>query len=219
MTADGTKIDQGDFVTRIYNSVSDGMEEFLGNMPVLDQLTVAGQNLITAASAQINGTNVDGVNSALAHDPSTAAEVEAEMNAFEDREAEPFVKPISDLFLEVFELQKGNSWLRGRAVVVVLHQLLGGTVERKVRENARGFVQEASLVRYIDMVKNMMWPGGQMKPPSVPRTLAEKAQTRREASLLLATLIPDMSASVVGRANAQAASRKIVALMNNQRLK
>ena len=188
MTADGTKIDQGDFVTRIYNSVSDGMEEFLGNMPVLDQLTVAGQNLITAASAQMNGSNIGGIESALTHDPSTAAEVEAEMNAFEDREAEPFVKPISDLFLEVFELQKGSSWLRGRAVVVVLHQLLGGTVERKVREAARGFAQEPSLVRYIDMVKDMMWPGGQMKPPSVPRTPTEKLQTRKEASLLLATL-------------------------------
>ncbi|GAB7338510.1 hypothetical protein MBLNU457_5261t1 [Dothideomycetes sp. NU457] len=218
-TADGTKVDQGDFVTRIYNSVSDGMEEFLGNMPVLDQLTVAGQNLISAASAQINGNNLNGdLDSGLAHDPVTAAEAEAEINAFEDREAEPFVKPISDLFLEVFELQKGNSWLRGRAVVVVLHQLLGGTVERKVRETAKSFVQEASLVRYIDMVKDIMWPGGEMKKPSVPRTPAEKARTRKDAAVLLSTLLPDMSASVVGRANAQAASRKIVALLNNPRL-
>lgn len=219
-TADGTKVDQGDFVTRIYNSVSDGMEEFLGNMPVLDQLTVAGQNLISAASAQINGNNLnDGIDSGLGHDPVTAAEAEAEINAFEDREAEPFVKPISDLFLEVFELQKGNSWLRGRAVVVVLHQLLGGTVERKVRETAKSFVQEASLVRYIDMVKDIMWPGGEIKKPSVPRTPAEKIRTRKDAAVLLSTLLPDMSASVVGRTNAQAASRKIVAILNNPRLK
>ena len=219
-TADGTKVDQGDFVTRIYNSVSDGMEEFLGNMPVLDQLTVAGQNLISAASAQINGNNLNGgIDSGLGHDPVTAAEAEAEINAFEDREAEPFVKPISDLFLEVFELQKGNSWLRGRAVVVVLHQLLGGTVERKVRETAKSFVQEASLVRYIDMVKDVMWPGGEMKKPSVPRTPTEKIRTRKDAAVLLSTLLPDMSASVVGRTNAQAASRKIVAILNNPRLK
>lgn len=196
------------------------MEEFLGNMPVLDQLTVAGQNLISAASAQINGSNLNGgLDSGLGHDPITAAEAEAEINAFEDREAEPFVKPISDLFLEVFELQKGNSWLRGRAVVVVLHQLLGGTVERKVRETAKSFVQEASLVRYIDMVKDIMWPGGEMKKSSVPRTPAEKVRTRKDAAILLSTLLPDMSASVVGRANAQAASRKIVALLNNPRLK
>lgn len=206
-------------MTRIYNSVSDGMEDFLGNLPVLDQLTVAGQNLITAASAQMNGPALGSVESGLAQDPVTAAEAEAELAAFEDREAEPFVKPISDIFLEIFELQKGGSWLRGRAVVVVLHQLLGGTVERKIRDTARAFTQEDSLLRYIGMVKDMMWPGGQMKPPSIPRTSADKARSREEAALVLNTLIPDLSASVVGRANAQAASRKVVALLNNQRLK
>jgi len=104
-------------------------------------------------------------------------------------------------------------------VVVVLHQLLGGTVERKVRETAKSFVQEASLVRYIDMVKDVMWPGGEMKKPSVPRTPTEKIRTRKDAAVLLSTLLPDMSASVVGRTNAQAASRKIVAILNNPRLK
>lgn len=205
-------------MTRIYNSVSDGMEEFLGNLPVLDQLTVAGQNLISAAS-QMNGASVHNIESNLNHDPITVAEAEAEINAFEDREFEPFVKPICDLFLETFELQKGNSWLRGRAVVVVLHQLLGGTIERKVRESAKSFTQESSILRYLDMVKEMMWPNGSMRPPSVPRSVVDKARSRKEASLLLATLIPDMAAGVVGRANAQAASRKIFAVLNNQRLK
>ena len=192
------------------------MEEFLGNLPVLDQLTVAGQNLISAASAQINASTLE---SPLSQDPTSAAEAEAEIIAFEDREAEPFVKPICDLFLETFELQKGSSWLRGRAVVVVLHQLLGGTIERKVREAAKGFVQESSIVRYIDMLKDIMWPNGQMRPPSVARTAAQKTGSRKEASVLLATLVPDMAASVVGRANAQAASRKIFAVLNNHRLK
>lgn len=215
----GTKVDQGDFVTRIYNSVSDGMEEFLGNLPAIDQLTVAGQNLISAASAQMNGPQYGGIESSLAQDPTSVAEAEAEIIAFEDREVEPFIKPICDLFLEAFELQKGNSWLRGRAVVVVLHQLLGGTIERKVRETAKGFASESSIVRYLDMVKDMVWPNGQMKQASPPRTLSDKSKSKKEASLLLATLVPDMAASVVGRANAQAASRKVFAVFNNQRLK
>lgn len=215
----GTKIDQGDFVTRIYNSVSDGMEEFLGNLPVLDQLTVAGQNLISAASAQMNVNHLGSMDLPLAQDPATAAEAEAEIIAFEDREAEPFVKPICDLFLETFELQKGSSWLRGRAVVVVLHQLLGGTIERKVRDTAKGFAQDASVIRHLDMIKEMMWPGGQMRQPSLTRTNADKVRSKKEGSLLLATLVPDMAAGVVGRANAQAASRKMFAVLNNQRLK
>lgn len=214
----GNKIDQGDFVTRIYNSVSDGMEELLGNLPALDQLTTAGQNLITAASQQMNETSTSSVEARLNQDPSSAAEAEAEMNAFEDKESEPFVKPICDLFLETFELQKGNSWLRGRAVVVVVHQLLGGTIERKVRDMVKGYTTDDSLLRYIDMVKDIMWPGGQLRKASVPRTDAEKAKSRKEAGLVLATLVPDMAGGVVGRANAHAASRKMFALLNNQRL-
>ncbi|CAD0029018.1 unnamed protein product [Aureobasidium pullulans] len=214
-----TQIDEKDFVTRIYNSVTDGMEEFLGNIPVLDQLSVAGQNLISAATAQMSGVPLNPNAPEFSSDPASAAEAEAEINAFEDREAEPFVKPICDIFLEIFELQKGTSWLRGRAVVVVLHQLLGGTIERKVRDAAKGFGQEDSVIRYIDLVKNIMWPEGQMKQGGVPRTAAQKAQSQKEAGLLLATLVPDLAGSVVGRQNAQAASRKVFAMLNNQRLK
>ena len=202
-----------DIVTRIYNSVTDGMDDFLGNIAVLDQLSTAGQNLISAATSQL-GTIQAGVNP---DDPVSAAEAEAELSAFEDRELEPFVKPICDIFLETFELNKGNNWLRGRAVIVVLHQLLGGTIERKVRENAKTFVQEDSVLKYISLIKDTMWPEGKLREAR-PRTAAEKTKSRNEASVMLATLVPDLAGNVVGRANAQAAARRIFATMNNPRL-
>ncbi len=201
-------------MTRIYNSVTDGMEDFLGNIPVLDQLSVAGQNLISAATNQL-GT----LPPAITEDPITAAEAEAELNAFENRELEPFVKPICDIFLETFELNRSSNWLRGRAVVVVLHQLLGGTIERKVRDNAKALTEEDSLVKYLNIVKDTMWPDGKVRKEMKARTVIEKTKTRTEASLVLATLIPDIAGSVVGRANAQAASRRIFATLNNKRLK
>ncbi|KAI1177958.1 PXA domain-containing protein [Nemania sp. FL0916] len=205
--------DKKDMITRLYDSVADGMEDILGNIPVLDQLSLAGQNLIAAATSQINtmplGANEDAV---------ATAEAEAELNAFEDKELEPFIKPICDIFLEVFGLNRGNNWLRGRAVVVVLHQMLGGTIERKVRENFNMLVQEDALVRYIGLLRDNMWPQGQLNRNRVPRTASEKTKTRREASLMLATLIPDLAGNVVGRVNAQAASRRIFATLNNPRL-
>ena len=206
--------DKKDIMTRLYNSVTDGMEDILGNIPVLDQLSVAGQNLISAATSQLIT-----MPAAISEDPLTIAEAEAELNAFEDRELEPFVKPICDIFLEVFELNRGNNWLRGRAVVVILHQLLGGTIERKVRENVRGLIQEDALVRYLTLLKDAMWPSGQRKQDEKPRSAGEKSKSRTEASLMLATLVPDLAASVVGRVNAQAASRRIFATFNNPRLK
>ncbi|KAF4781488.1 hypothetical protein HER10_EVM0012650 [Colletotrichum scovillei] len=205
--------DKKDMITRFYDSVTDGMEDILGNIPVLDQLSVAGQNLIAAATNQLNAmplpVNEDGV---------SAAEAEAELNAFENKELESFIKPICDIFLEVFELNRGNNWLRGRAVVVVLQQLLGGTIERKVRDNVKMLVQEDAIIKYIALLKDSMWPGGEMNKNKQPRTSSEKKKTRTEASLMLATLIPDLAGSVVGRVNAQAASRRVFATFNNSRL-
>ncbi|ETN46904.1 uncharacterized protein HMPREF1541_01093 [Cyphellophora europaea CBS 101466] len=202
-----------DIVSRIYNSVTDGMDEFMGNIAVLDQLSVAGQNLISAATNQLGVAQGD----VVAVDAGSLADAEAELQAFEDKELEPFVKPICDIFLEVFELNRGNNWLRGRAVVVVLHQLLGGTVERKVREFARALVQEDSLLRYTETIRDTMWPGGRMRQAK-PRPASDKTKTREEAGLVLATLMPDLAASVVGRSNAQAAARRLSATMNNARL-
>ncbi|KAL2262731.1 hypothetical protein VTK26DRAFT_269 [Humicola hyalothermophila] len=225
---------QKDMISRLYDSVADGMEDILGSIPVLDQLSLAGQNLIAAAANQLGALPIpplgdeDSATAAAAAATTTtdgsmmnaAAEAEAELSAFENRELEPFVKPICDIFLEVFELNRGNNWLRGRAVVVVLHQLLGGTIERKLRENVKALVQEDALLRYVGLLRQALWPGpdGEMKRDRPPRTAAEKARTRTEAGLMLATLVPDLAGSVVGRLNAQAASRRILATFNNARL-
>lgn len=218
-----------DIISRIYNSVTDGMDEFLGNVPVLDQLSIAGQNLISAATSQFNTMQPTGSGVPLPiapEDPIQTAEARAELLAFDPNtnninradQLEPFVKPICDIFLESFDLQRGNNWLRGRAVVVVLHQLLGGTVERKVREMARSMFAEPSVLKYINMLKDTMWPNGQMRKDTAFRTDSQKTHTRVEASVMLATLIPDLAGNVVGKANAQAASRRIFATVNNQRL-
>ncbi|KAI1106594.1 PXA domain-containing protein [Jackrogersella minutella] len=205
--------DKKDMMTRLYDSVTDGMEDILGNIPVLDQLSLAGQNLIAAATSQISTMPLS-----INEDGMTNAEAEAELNAFENKELEPFIKPICDIFLEVFGLNRGNNWLRGRAVVVVLHQMLGGTIERKVRDNFKVLVQEDAILKYIALFRNSLWPGGQINRNKQPRTSPEKARTRREASLMLATLVPDLAGNVVGRLNAQAASRRIFATLNNSRL-
>ena len=216
-------LDKKDMITRLYDSVTDGMEDILGSIPVLDQLSIAGQNLIAAATSRL-----DAMPMAIAIDEEVEgvsfAEAEAELNAFDAAAGkellEPFVKPICDIFLEVFELNRGNNWLRGRAVVVVLHQLLGGTIERKLRDNVRVLLGEEAVVRHVGLLRDAMWPGGEMKGKnSKVRSAAVKGRTRTEASLMLATLVPDLAGSVVGRLNALAASRRIFATLNNGRLK
>lgn len=238
-------INAQDIVNRIYNSVTDGMDEFLGNAAALDSLSVAGQNLISAATTQINtaGTVTTTTNrnqdEIIAIEPNSMAEAEAELRAFEDKELEPFVKPICDIFLEIFELNRGNNWLRGRAVVVVLHQLLGGTVERKIRDSFAALFADDALLRYIEAGKNAIFPltsitvpdtnieqpfqnekteERAIRQPGPARTKLQKDASRQEAAAVLNTLIPELVGSVVGRSNAAAASRRIIAVMNNKRL-
>ncbi|KAI5776163.1 PXA domain-containing protein [Geopyxis carbonaria] len=199
-----------DIISRLYDSIADGMEDVLGNFPMIDQLSQAGTNVVSAATEpQIKNTSIDEVN--------VIAEAEAELSAFEDKEAEPFVKPICDLFLEVFELNQKSNWLRGRAVVVVLHQLLGGTIERKLKENTAYLLNEKSILSYIRVLSGMS-QGEESQGQSISRTPKDKSRTKVEASITLATLLPDLSASVVGRGNAQSASRRLFATCNNRRL-
>jgi len=206
--------DKKDMMKRIYDSVTDGVEDILGNIPVLDQLSLAGQSLIAAATNQLSAMPLDGNEDGIA-----TAEAEAELDAFENKELEPFIKPICDIFLEVFELNRGNNWLRGRAVVMVLQQLLGGTIERKVRENVKLLSHEDTILRCISLLCEAVWPGGNLVRNRPVRTLQQKQRSRTEASLMLATLVPDLAGGVVGRMNAQAASRRIFATLNNSRLK
>ena len=41
-----------------------------------------------------------------------------------------FSSPICDFVLAIFELDKKNNWLRRQAIVIILQQVLGGTIER-----------------------------------------------------------------------------------------
>jgi sorting nexin-25 len=216
------QVDSKDFVTRIYNSVTDGMEEFIGNIPVLDQLSVAGQNLISAATTRLNATEpvtLPSKDPLGPNDVSASAEAEAELAAYDMKDLEPFVKPICNLFLETFELNRENNWLRGRAVVLVIQQLLGGTVERKVRENARTILSEDGALRLLSMSMDMIWPGGGPRMQRKIRTTIEKTQSQKQAAVVLGSLIPDLVGSVVGRANAHGAARRILAMLSNERLK
>ncbi|TBU49259.1 PhoX domain-containing protein [Dichomitus squalens] len=129
-----------------------------------------------------------------------------------------FSSPICDFILAVFELDKKNNWLRRQAIVIILQQVLGDTIERKLRETVRSFLDEPHLMTYINVFKDGLWPGGNLKPPSVPRTVEEKLHTRDEANRKLSALMPDLAANMIGRSNARRGARRIFAVLQNRRL-
>ncbi|GAA6034337.1 hypothetical protein JCM8097_002675 [Rhodosporidiobolus ruineniae] len=129
-----------------------------------------------------------------------------------------FTAPIADLFVTVFELKEKNNWLRRQAILIVLQQVLGGTIERKFRDSVKLLLAPPQLVTYISSLQNSLWPGGELKPKSESRTPAEKAATKEAANRKLATLMPDVAANLIGRHNARQGARRLFSVVQNQRL-
>lgn len=69
-----------------------------------------------------------------------------------------FTGPLCDLFIELFELKDKNNWLRRQAVVIILQQVLGGTIERKLRDTIKAFVEESMLTFYVNKLRDALWP-------------------------------------------------------------
>lgn len=128
-----------------------------------------------------------------------------------------FTAPITDLFIEVFNL-KEKDWLRRQAIVILLQQVLGGTIERKVRDAFRKATSEKGIDKLLRLFQDNMWPGGQRKPPTDPRTDKEKYDTRVSASRRLGLLMPDVAANMIGRSNARRAAGRMFGVLQDARL-
>lgn len=61
----------------------------------------------------------------------TLAQLSGDLKPLEgETSTSAFTAPICDLILAVFELDKKNNWLRRQAIVIILQQVFGETVER-----------------------------------------------------------------------------------------
>ncbi|KAI0033978.1 PhoX domain-containing protein [Vararia minispora EC-137] len=229
-------------VRSMYHTVAESIDDMFFGPSMLDVMI---QRLTRQAAelAGIIGTSVndeDAVAQALrASDKSASADallhLTGDLKLFEgETSTSAFTAPISDFILAVFELNKKNNWLRRQAIVVILQQVLGSTVERKIRETINIFLDEPHLMSFISVFKDGFWPGGKFKPPGVPRALEEKLRTRDDANRKLSALVPgasfitavcrnlipslDLAANMIGRSNARRGARRIFAVLQNRRL-
>lgn len=130
-----------------------------------------------------------------------------------------FTAPICDLFVELFDLKENkNNWLRRQAIVVILQQLLGSTIERKVRDTFRGSLRSDNIDQALLGFQEMLFPDGERRPPSEPRTEAEKHETKIGASKKVGQLIPDVAANMIGRGNARRGARRVFGALQDRRL-
>ena len=120
-----------------------------------------------------------------------------------------FSAPICDLVLAIFELHKKNNWLRRQAIVIILQQVFGDTIEqlvvkfsvvginsgfflRKIRHSIHALFEESRILPVLSMLRENLWPGGKLRAPSQPRTAEEKLRSRDEANRKLSALVPGL---------------------------
>ena len=125
---------------------------------------------------------------------------------------------VIDLFIELFELKERNNWLRRNAVVILLQQLFGGTVERKVMESLRWAVGEENVAYVLKYIIVSYWPNGVWGPQYPIRTVEARRRTRLETQNKLSNILPEMIGNVVGRQNAKRGGLKWCATFQNRRL-
>lgn len=141
-TSKGANIFAGQALVRnVYRSVTESIDDIFYGPSMLD---IVIQSLTTQA-AQVAGIVGNGVNDeelvaralkakadARSIPPEAQLlEISDHIGALDgDSIVSPFSAPICDLILAIFELDPKNNWLRRQAVVIILQQVLGSTVER-----------------------------------------------------------------------------------------
>lgn len=142
-----------------------------------------------------------------------------------------FIRPISDLFISIFStssINKNSSsrndyWLRGGAIILVLQQLFGSTIDKYIQDNILKLKSEPKLYDFLFQTKIHLWgPGGffEMRQksklePLVIRSELEKRRTYSDSKLLFQALIIELSGKVVGLRHSKEASAKIHDILQN----
>lgn len=93
---------------------------------VVDRLSAQATDFAGQASAGLRAEDLVGQLS------STVATAPGLTTTSREEGLTSFTAPICDLFITLFDLKDKNNWLRRQAILIVLQQVLGGTIERCV---------------------------------------------------------------------------------------
>lgn len=150
-------------------------------------------------------------------------EMERELKQFDDLERAaadrpPFIEPIFDFIFAVFDLGAKN-WLRGRALLVILQQVLGSTIEKTIRSAINGAIlHEYKTVIAFESLTSMLFPNGRFRDPPKARTRAEQLSTRQEAFSIFTIFMAETTSKIFGAKQASVASSNLLELIQNDYL-
>jgi len=129
-----------DLVRNVYRSVAESIDDMFFGPSMLDVMI----QRLTRQAAEFAGIVGSGVNdedlvaqalnaSGKAVPDGTFMQLPGDLKPLDGESGiSSFSAPICDLVLALFELNKKNNWLRRQAIVIILQQVLGGTIEKYV---------------------------------------------------------------------------------------
>lgn len=130
-----------------------------------------------------------------------------------------FVKPICDILVSVFKLNTSKTWLRGRALLAILQQIFGTTIERKVYEMVEQQLKnEETVLDLLTLFQEIVFPNGKFKDPPVIRTLYQRSISKQEAKVLFGIFFQETCSKLFGLSNTMYASTSIFDMLQNDYL-
>jgi sorting nexin-25 len=129
-----------DLVRNVYRSVAESIDDMFFGPSMLDVMILRLTRQAAEFAGIVGSAVIDeelvarALNTSGNTTPETALmKLSGDLKPLEgETSTSTFISPICDLILAVFELHKKNNWLRRQAIVIILQQVLGGTIERYV---------------------------------------------------------------------------------------
>ncbi|KAJ2347215.1 tRNA (guanine-N(7)-)-methyltransferase (tRNA(m7G46)-methyltransferase) [Coemansia sp. RSA 2671] len=135
--------------------------------------------------------------------------------------APAFVDPLSDLFVEVFGLKSRRNWLRRQAISILLRHIVGGAVERRVRDAVAGAVADSLVSALVANLRGSLWPAPRGFPTKFQgfrsRSAEQAAETEKRARAQVLWYVPRVLAAMVGRKNARDGAALLIDSVQSRR--
>lgn len=127
-----------------------------------------------------------------------------------------FIKPIIELFTALFPLSnQTNNWLRGQAIVLILQQIFGSTIEKHLKTMIVQATCAEKMNELVSTAKEILWPNNifmsnnKDKEKDERELMKEKIKNFQDSKKLLNNLINDIFGKVVGVKSCESTSGKI----------
>ncbi|KAG1159705.1 hypothetical protein G6F37_004648 [Rhizopus arrhizus] len=216
------------FISQIYKTVAANIDDILIAPSILDMITQRLSEQVTEFSQEDahSTKTVSSTPSSIMSMSSNSKMVDSALHAsttslpdsIKTEGITRFTEPLCDLFIEMFELKDKTNWLRRQAIVILIQQILEGTIERKLKETVNYLSSSSMIVFYVNKVTDSLWPDGETLKFKEPRRPEEKLQTKEEANRNLSRWLPDLLGNMVGRQNARKGARRLFTVLQNKRL-